>query len=363
MTAAAPPRQEGGALFRLGVYEISSLLIKAIRRGEADVAARAAVRLHQLRGEAAWRLLLLIAFEDVGMGSLEAVLQATDLCVGLHQNGADATKTSVKQHDGATPDQALAGLARLLAEAPKDRSAAYLLSAAWTHPIFDEARQIVAGASFADQLDLISEPEASLAVRALAAWRSSGLKGAAPADGQDNVDAQWMATFARLGVPDDWMRAVGRAAAIVREPAISMAPLLWLAARHQANPISLASPIPLAAAIGGVPLYVFDADTRIGKGALRRLLQQSQPVQDVLRAYAPSHRGMEVASIALFHADGAPVSKRLDWEGAAALQALGIEADLMRAGALAVGASSIVSVVADNLGHLNVIRARLLYER
>jgi len=72
---------------------------------------------------------------------------------------------------------------------------------------------------------------------------------------------------------------------------------------------------------------------------------------------------IEVASIALFHADGAPVSKRLDWEGAAALQALGIEADLMRAGALAVGASSIVSVVADNLGHLNVIRARLLYER
>ena len=48
---------------------------------------------------------------------------------------------------------------------------------------------------------------------------------------------------------------------------------------------------------------------------------------------------------------------------ARALQALGIEADLMRAGALAVGASSIVSVVADNLGHLNVIRARLLYER
>jgi hypothetical protein len=202
-----------------------------------------------------------------------------------------------------------------------------------------------------------------LAVRALAAWRSSGLKGAAPADGQDNVDLEWMATFARLGVPEDLMRAVERAAAIVREPAISMAPLLWLAARQQALPTPFASPIPLSAAIGGIPLYVFDADTHIGKGALRRLLQQSQPVQDVLRAYAPSHRAIEVASIALFHADGAPVSKRLDWEGAAALQALGIEADLMRAGALAVGASSIVSVIGDNLGHLNVIRARLLYER
>ena len=173
MTAAASPRPERGALFRLGVYEISSLLIKAIRRGEADLAARAAVRLHQLRGEAAWRLLLLIAFEDVGMGSLEAVLQATDLCVGLEGNGAGAVKTDAMTPQGATPDQALPVLARLLAEAPKDRSAAYLLSAAWTHPIFEEARQIVSAASVGSPLrggGVVGRPRA----RRLAKLRAEG---------------------------------------------------------------------------------------------------------------------------------------------------------------------------------------------
>ena len=47
----------------------SSALQKAIRRGEADIAATAALSLLAIRGAAIFRGFLVIAFEDVGMHS------------------------------------------------------------------------------------------------------------------------------------------------------------------------------------------------------------------------------------------------------------------------------------------------------
>ena len=54
----------------------SSLLQKAIRRGEADVAARAALTLFRLRRAAIWRRFMVIAFEDVGAASIDALVVA-----------------------------------------------------------------------------------------------------------------------------------------------------------------------------------------------------------------------------------------------------------------------------------------------
>ncbi|WP_204351099.1 hypothetical protein, partial [Serratia marcescens] len=42
---------------------VSSLLQKAIRRGDADLAARAALTLLDLRGSTIWRRFMVIAFE------------------------------------------------------------------------------------------------------------------------------------------------------------------------------------------------------------------------------------------------------------------------------------------------------------
>ena len=58
----------------------SSLLQKAIRRGEADVAARAALTLFRLRRAAIWRRFMVIAFEDVGAASIDALFVAVRRC-------------------------------------------------------------------------------------------------------------------------------------------------------------------------------------------------------------------------------------------------------------------------------------------
>ena len=55
-------------------WVVSSLLQKAIRRGEKDIAQRAAQTLFALKGSAVWRRYMIIAFEDIGVGSPDAVI-------------------------------------------------------------------------------------------------------------------------------------------------------------------------------------------------------------------------------------------------------------------------------------------------
>jgi hypothetical protein len=59
----------------------SSLLQKAIRRGEIDLAERAAFTLSRHRGQGIWRRLIAIAFEDVSVGSVDALIQTTTACM------------------------------------------------------------------------------------------------------------------------------------------------------------------------------------------------------------------------------------------------------------------------------------------
>ena len=54
-------------------WVVSSLLQKSIRRGETEIARCAALTLFKHRGSSVWRRLMVIAFEDVGIGSLDVV--------------------------------------------------------------------------------------------------------------------------------------------------------------------------------------------------------------------------------------------------------------------------------------------------
>jgi hypothetical protein len=174
----AAPRRAGQSIpaLRLDPYATSSLLQKAIRRGEKDLAERAAMRLYRLRGKGVWRRFIVIAFEDVGIGSVESLVTTTTIAL-------DALNGTLR----FDAELAIAFIARLLADAPKDRSSDHLVGAAFSHPIFEDARRIIAASSPAEQLDLIAEEEAALPVRAIAVWRSSGMKWGATPGGQSRL--------------------------------------------------------------------------------------------------------------------------------------------------------------------------------
>ena len=66
------------------------------------------------------------------------------------------------------------------------------------------------------------------------------------------------------------------------------------------------------------------------------------------------------AYVAAFYVDGAPIARRLMWDQSEALEAFGIERDLLHAGLPAVGIRPLLAAMWVNLGHLNELRAQVL---
>jgi replication-associated recombination protein RarA len=128
-------------------WVIKSLLQKSIRRGEVEIAQRAALTFLSQKGSAIWRRFMIIAFEDVGAGSVDVVAQTV----------AASTDSNWRKQSGG--DSVVASrLARLLAEAPKSRSAEHLITSSDCHPSFQQERLLVSASSVADNPPRIAAP-------------------------------------------------------------------------------------------------------------------------------------------------------------------------------------------------------------
>ena len=138
----------------------SSALQKSIRRGDVLTGQRALRTLYRHDPRSAWRRLLVIAYEDVGIGALDAVIAAT-----LRSANAKA-----RSELGGDEAAALA-TSRMLAEAPKDRSADLLFAAVLHDPALEIVRTKCLSLSVARRLEFVAEPTLPLAERAVAAWR------------------------------------------------------------------------------------------------------------------------------------------------------------------------------------------------
>ena len=145
-------------------WVVISLLQKSIRRGEIATAQRAAFTLFAQKGSAIWRRFMVIAFEDVGAASPDAVAMTV----------AASTDSSWRKKNGG--DQRIAvQLARFLAEASKSRSAEHLITSAQQHPSLAKARMRCGCASLTDHLDTVLNQNGSLTERAIAVWCASGV--------------------------------------------------------------------------------------------------------------------------------------------------------------------------------------------
>jgi len=196
-----------------------SAMQKAIRRGDTLTAQRALRTLYQYDPSSAWRRLLIIACEDVGIGALGAVVMTATRCANakaLRETGREAA--------------AVLATAQMLAEAPKDRSADLLFAVALHDPALETMRLRCRSASVARRLEFVADPTLSLPERALAVWHSSGVGSwGEPRVGPGDLGAL-MRTYAELGVPERLLEALAVAIKKAREPFALLLPLLWLEA-------------------------------------------------------------------------------------------------------------------------------------
>jgi hypothetical protein len=322
---------------------VSSLLQKSIRRGEIEIAQRAAFTFVHLKGAAVWRRLMVIAFEDIGIGSVDALITTV----------AAAGGSAWRKNYGG--DLRLAAyLAGLLAETPKDRSADYLCDAR-DHPMLADFWRAMGDVSLESRLSHVRDQALGLPHRAVAALSALGIGSRGEISrGTGGLEAL-LTTFHELDVPDELVAATGIAVARTREPITAMVPLIWLAARNSENRICDCAVPPLVKA-DDVPLYALDKHTRLGREAIWRFAYENDSVRTCLARFVPASQRRSAAYIAAFYLDAAPVAARLIWDQSEALEAFGIERDLLHAGVPAEGIQPLLNAMRANLGHLNELR-------
>lgn len=176
-------------------YTASSLLQKAIRRGDAAFAIEAARVLVRLRGRMVWRRLTLIAFEDVGVADPKLCADVT-MVAGDHE-----------ARSAAGGDLELAfELVRRLVIAPKNRESDYLICTAIQAPRTDRARARLS--SWSGSLPELHEAiKEQLHDPKSFEHISSGIGEVLP-DGRQKIDLKYRARNAfgamRLGVVRGW---------------------------------------------------------------------------------------------------------------------------------------------------------------
>jgi hypothetical protein len=100
--------------------------------------------------------------------------------------------------------------------------------------------------------------------------------------------------------------------------------------------------------------------TRLGRQAIWRFACENQSVRSCLGRFVPAKQTRSAAYVAAFYVDAAPIARRLIWDQSEALEAFGIERDLLHAGVSAEGIQPLLKTMRANLGHLNELRAEVL---
>jgi hypothetical protein len=227
------------------------------------------------------------------------------------------------------------------------------------HPMVAEFWRAMDNASLESRLSHVRDQALGLPQRAVATLSALGIGVRGDISrGTGGLEAL-LTAFRELKVPEELVAATGIAAARTREPITAMVPLIWLAARNSENRVCDCA-VPSLVKADDVPLYALDKHTRLGREAIWRFACENDPVQACLARLVPPRQRRSAAYVAAFYVDAAPVAKRLIWDQSEALEAFGIERDLLHAGVSAEGIQPLLEVMRVNLGHLNELRAQVL---
>jgi hypothetical protein len=326
----------------------ASALQKSVRRSEAGPAEQAASALFSYRRSATWKRFLVVAVEDVGIASTEALIEVVRICSDRE-----------RRRQLGSDEDAACYLARRLATAPKDRSADLLASAVCYHPWLETIRTRVKRLTTYERLDWVADSSRSFCERAVAAWFACGI-GADHKRYKGDELRLLLLIFRDLDVPKDLIEAVSQAASRTREAFCALVPHLWLAARAEPKHETVRRPLPPTKTVVGLPLWAMDFHTRLGRAAIQRFTRENEAVRQVLQESVSHSRHIEAAYLAAFYTDAAPCALSLDWPLRAEIERLGIEADFARAGVPADRVEPVLAVFKSQVRHLNDLREAVL---
>lgn len=330
---------------KLDRWVASSLLQKAIRRGEADYAQSAARAFAHYRGKAIWRRLVTIGFEDVGIADPQLLAELTYIACDTGLRAAVADDTEL-----------IDDFCVRLATASKDRSADYLYCASITK--FDRTLRIPGGAN--SYLAIAADNSHGLVDRAEATLRCCTVDG----KGQKVSEQALTLLLETSDFGPVWKETSLAAVRLGCHPFILMLPLLHSALAIEGQETETTTEdIPPLQLYNGAPLYAFDKHTSVGRQAIALLITESDELQTILAVYAPKFAWQGIVEIAAFYTDAAPVKSRFRWSRSLELEAIGLEADMTGMGCPLAGIKPVLQCVRNNLHLLNDLRRQILSRR
>lgn len=286
-----------------------SAMQKGIRRGDVDLATRAAAALLKADPAKLWRRIAGIVFEDVGLASVETIRLVM---------AATAGKDVCRQ----LGEWAVASfLVKRMCEAKKCRAADDLfLTVAYNHEL-EAVRASLAREDMSQHLSHIRERHALLGA-SLAALHGSGVRW----NGQvARKAAAATATFDAMRfaeIDNEIVALAEQGFRRTREALPVLLPLLTLALPSEE--FSTADDDFPAVVIGrdGIPSYCLDGFSYEGKSALTRFLKRNTATGRWLSKHVPAERRAAVLHGAIFRVDGGLVRQRVQWPCAATLTRL-----------------------------------------
>jgi hypothetical protein len=324
-----------------------SCLQKSIRRGLVGPAAAAAEYLW-IEPSRLLDKLLVIVIEDIGIGDLELLCHILELM----------TDTSWRR---SFPDKGrgvVCDLVVRMCAATKNRFTDDVMAIAGFEPALNSQRDKLQNAPDERLRDFLAGSR-DIGLRALAAWLLAGDRMEFYPRRPRNRPAVWQ-TYLDLGVPENLLTLLERAARRLPRPIASLLPLGYLSATKSAT-IQINS--NLADEMWThIPLPALDQFTRRGRLAIDRWVKSTPELHQILYAGAQRTTWPTITRYVVFAVEGQLCTRHLIWaEQEAALQR-SMHAALTGRGLAAEYVYSILEVARTNLSSLNTHRREVLDE-
>ena len=318
-----------------------SAMQKAIRRGREDLALSAAATLLRGAPEKLWRRIGCVAYEDVGVASLDAVGLATVALAGKQVRAALGGEWAVASC-----------LVSELCRVPKCRADGDLLMACELHPAYAEARDELPHLT-TRELIALATGQGTIHERGLALWCALG------------TDRRRSTLISRRGEPRlvfDYLCEAGWPHSIVevaregfRRTNEMLCPLVTLLSCEPRAPTRIENDdLPPEIMIGDVPSWAIDVYSREGRAAFARFLDTDAPAARWVRGNVRPARRTAFLGHIVFRVEGGLVARRMRWPLADELRC---QVDFECSGPDCPDADEILELMRDDLPLLNKVRA------
>ncbi|MDQ3045159.1 MAG: hypothetical protein M3R06_08430, partial [Chloroflexota bacterium] len=246
-----------------------------------------------------------------------------------------------------------------LALAPKDRTADYVYCSSTKLPAATDEREQLRATSRAEQISIA----ATLLEPLMKRFTASSLACTVASRGEVMIRSAVEELLAALphACPAPLEQTILTLAEQRAHPFSLTLVLIWSQYHWTggANGISV-EPVPEPEYLRGIPLYVFDKHTSVGKRALGMLADRCPEVREVLQRWVPDANHADVVRMAAFYADAAPISRRLEWFAGRHMEFIGLHADLMSVGCSYEAVRPVMECVWHNLAAVNQLRREIL---